>query len=96
MDSTKRFLNLPFIFWALLSMALAVLWVFVGPHTHMPEEPGFRHWMIRWGHATTWVLLALSFLLRAIAPRWTGLANALAVAAGIVYALFIVMAFVAK
>jgi hypothetical protein len=96
MDMSKGFLNLPFWFWALLSLALAVVWLFVGPHTRLPDDASFRYAVIRWGHSATWLLLALSFFLRGLSPGLAGLANALAVAAGLVYALFIVMAFVAK
>jgi hypothetical protein len=92
----KGFLNVPWFFWALLALGLSIVWVFVGPHTRMPDEPGFRFLVIRWGHALTWLLLAVSFLLRGISPGLAGAANLIAVAGGLVYALFIVMTFVAK
>lgn len=96
MESNRGFLNVPWLAWAALSLALAVLWVFVGPHTRMPPDGGLRFLVIRWGHALTWLLLAASFFLRGVAPARAGAANALAVAGGVVYALFIVMTFVAK
>jgi hypothetical protein len=92
----KGFLNLPWFFWAVLALVLAVVWVFVGPHTKMPESVGFRFLVIRWGHALTWLLLALSFFLLGLSPGLSRAANLLAVASGLVYALFIVMTFVFK
>jgi hypothetical protein len=96
MAMNKGFLNLPWHFWALLSLALAVLWVFVGPHQEMPADSSLRFLVIRWGHALTWLLLAIGFFLRGLSPGLAGPANALAVAGGLVYALFILMMFVAK
>lgn len=92
----KGFLSVPWHLWALLSLALSVVWVFVGPHTQMPADSSPRFLVVRWGHALTWLLLAISFFLRGLAPTLGGLANGLAVAGGLVYALFIVMTFVAK
>jgi hypothetical protein len=92
----KGFLNLPWFLWALLSLGLSVLWVFVGPHTQMTADTTPRYFIVRWAHALTWLLLAASFFLRGVSPRFTGIANLLAVAGGLVYAAYILMAFVFK
>lgn len=92
----KGFLNLPWFLWALLALGLSIVWVFLGPHTRMSAEPGFRFLVVKWGHALTWLLLAISFFLRGLSPGLANAANSIAVAGGLVYALFIVMTFVAK
>jgi hypothetical protein len=94
-DLIKGFFNLPWFLWAALASGLAVLWLFVGPHTEMTPSSGVRYLVIRWGHALTWLLLALGFFLRGVSPEWNRAADVLAVAGGLVYALFIVMTFVA-
>jgi hypothetical protein len=92
----KGFLNVPWFFWALCALALSVLWIFVGPHTKLTDTQGLRSLVIRWGHSLTWLLLAVGFFLRGVSPGLTGAANVFAVAGGLVYALFIIMTFVAK
>ncbi len=51
---------------------------------------------IRWGHALTWLLLALNFILRGISPSLNGAASLIALAGGVMYFLFMVMSFVVK
>lgn len=64
-------LNLPWFLWAGLALILAVIWVYVGPHTKLTPTPGFRYFVIRRGHALTWLLLAIRFIMRAIIPPST-------------------------
>lgn len=90
------FLNLPWFLWAGLSLALVVVWVYVGPHTKMPPTPGFRFFMIRWGHASTWVFLAINFFLRGLNPSLNGVANIIALLGGLTYLLFMFMLFAAN
>lgn len=92
----RGFLNQPWFLWAGLAMILSIVWVFVGPHTKIPATPGTRYFVIRWGHALTWILLALSFFLRGINPSLNGTANLIAAASGVVYLLFMVMMFTMK
>ncbi|MBK9923770.1 MAG: hypothetical protein IPP66_00635 [Anaerolineales bacterium] len=92
----KGFLNLPWFLWAVLAIILSIVWVYVGPHTKMPAVPGFRFFIIRWGHALTWLLLAISFFMRGVNPSLNGVANFVALAGGIVYALFMIMIVVVK
>ena len=79
-----------------LALVIAVIFVYVGPHTKILVTPGLRYLVIRWGHALTWILLAVSFFLRGISPSLNGVANLIAAAGGLVYLLFIVMTFVVK
>jgi len=92
----KGFLDVPWFVWAALALLLAIVWIYVGPHTKIPATSGFRYFIIRWGHSLTWVLLAVSFFLRGINPSLNGIANLIAAAGGITYLTFIVMTFVIK
>ena len=89
-------LNLPWFLWAALALALAVLWVFVGPHTKLAPAPTVRYFLLRWGHALTWLFLAISFALRGLSPALNEPANLLAAAGGVMYGLFTVMTFIMK
>ena len=92
----KGFLNIPYIVWSLLALILAIVWIYVGPHAKMAVAPGFRYLVIRWGHALTWLMLAVSFFMRGLSPSLNGVANLIATAAGLAYLLFIMMTFVVK
>ncbi|MCC6299478.1 MAG: hypothetical protein IT314_09270 [Anaerolineales bacterium] len=92
----KGFLSLPWFVWAALALILAIVWIYVGPHTKIPAASGFRYFIIRWGHSLTWLLLAVSFFLRGINPSLNGAANLIAAAGGISYLMFMVMTFVIK
>jgi len=92
----KGFLNLPWFLWSGLALILAIVWVYVGPHTKLTPTPGFRYFIIRWGHALTWLFLAINFLLRGIGPDLNGGASFFALASGVTYLLFMLMTFVVK
>ena len=92
----RGFLNQPWFLWAGLAMILSIVWVFVGPHTKIPAAPGFRYFVLRWGHAWTWTLLAVSFFLRGMNPSLNETANLIAATGGLAYLLFMVMTFVIK
>ena len=92
----KGFLNLPYFAWTALALVVAVIFVYVGPHNKLTVTPDLRYLVIRWAHALTWVLLAISFFLRGVSPSLNGVANLIAAAGGLIYLLFMVMAFVIK
>ncbi len=92
----KGFLNLPWFFWAVVALVFSIIWVYVGPHTKLTPTPGFRYFIIRWGHALTWLLLAISFALRGMGPDLNGGSSFFALAGGVMYLLFILMAFVVR
>ena len=91
----KGFLNLPWFAWAALALIVAVVYSFVWPQKALTME-GFRFFVIRWGHAVTWLLLAINFILRGISPSLNGVANLVALAGAAMYFLFIAMSFVIK
>ncbi|HEX9331885.1 MAG TPA: hypothetical protein VF896_08370 [Anaerolineales bacterium] len=92
----KGFLNLHWFLWATLALVVAVIYSFVWPQQAMTTATGFRFFMLRWGHTLTWILLAINFLLRGFSPSLNGAANLIALTGGLMYLLFIVMAFVVK
>ena len=92
----KGFLNLPWFLWAGIALGVAVIFAFVWPHKDVTITAGFRFFIIRWGHALTWFLLAASFLLRGVGPDLNGVSSFFALAGGVMYLLFIVMTFVVK
>jgi hypothetical protein len=91
----KGFLNLPWFLWAGIALIIAVIYTFVWPHK-TTGIAGFRFFVLRWGHALTWFLLTLNFLLRGIDPSLNGLASLIALAGGLMYLLFMMMTFVVK
>lgn len=92
----KGFLNLPWLVWAGLALIVALVYSFIGIPKSAETAVGLRFFIIRWGHALTWVLLAINFILRGISPNLDGIANLVAGAGGVMYLLFMVMTFVVK
>jgi hypothetical protein len=92
----KGFLNLPWFLWAGIALIIAVIYTFVWPHKAATDTTGFRFFILRWGHALTWILLTINFLLRGIDPNFNGIANLIALAGGLMYLLLMIMTFVLK
>jgi len=93
----KGFISLPWFLWAGLALVIAVIYSFVWPHKAVTEpSAGFRFFILRWGHALTWLLLAINFVLRGIDPSLNGLASLIALVGGLVYLSFLAMMFVSK
>ena len=90
------FLNLPYFAWTAIALVIAGIFVYIWLHKAVTVTTGFRYLVIRWGHALTWVLLAISFLLRGIGPDLNGGSSFFALAGGLVYLLFMMMTFVVK
>lgn len=53
-----------------------------------PHTTGATYLTLRWAHSITWLLLALSFLIRGLAPDLTGLADAIGLTALAAYIAF--------
>ena len=92
----RGFLNLPWFVWAGLALVIAVSYAFVWPQKAAIAATGFRFFMLRWGHTLTWILLSINFLLRGLSPSLNGVANIVALIGGLMYVLFMVMAFVVR
>ncbi len=83
----ERFLGVPRFLWGAGCLIVACLFAFVVPHPR-GEAIGLRHFLLRWGHALIWVLLALFCF--AQGARLGGPTNLLGLAAGLLYAAFLV------
>jgi len=92
----KGFLNLAWSLWAALALVVALIYSFVWPQKAVTVTIGLRFFVLRWGHALTWILLAINFLLRGLSSSLNGAANVIALAGGLMYASFMVMTFIIK
>jgi len=92
----KGFLNIPYFAWTAIALVIAGIFVYIWPHKAVTT--GFRYFIIHWGHALTWLLLAVSFSrsVRGTGPELNGGASLIALAGGVMYLLFMLMAFVVK
>jgi hypothetical protein len=90
------FFNIPWFGWAAVAFVIAVIYTFVWPRMVVTVPSGFRFFILRWGHALTWTLLAFNFLLRGVSPNLNGVATLFALAGGAMYLLFITMAYGVK
>lgn len=77
--------------WALPCAAVAVLYAVVWPASKVTSDTTTPSYLLlRWGHSVTWVLLAISFMVRNSTIRWRSrVANLFAVAALVMYAAFL-------
>lgn len=92
----KGFLDLPWFVWAGLALIIAAVYSFIWLQKTGITVNGFRFFILRWGHAITWMLLAINFLLRGVSSSLNGAADIIALAGGLAYFLFMIMAFVVK
>lgn len=81
-----RFLGVPLYLWGLLCLAIAMIFVFVAPRP-LGDDAVARFLLLRWGHALVWLLLA--FFCFARGANFHGLSNWFGIAAGLLYAAFI-------
>lgn len=92
----EGFFGIPWFVWAAVALAIAVIYTFVWPRNAVAASTGFRFFVLRWGHALTWVLLGINFLLRGVSPNLNGAATLFALAGGAMYLLFLAMTYVVK
>src|ERR1051325_11436884 len=92
----KGFLSLPWFLWAALALLVAIVYAFVWPQNATVTTAGLRFFIVRWGHALTWLLLAINSILRGISPSLNSAANWIALAGGLIYLLFLVRTFMVK
>ena len=90
------FFDIPWFVWAAVALLIAVIYTFVWPRKAASASTGLRFFVLRWGHALTWILLAINFLLRGVSPNLNGVATLFALAGGTMYLLFIAMTSVVK
>ncbi|HEY8600239.1 MAG TPA: hypothetical protein VIL85_17510 [Thermomicrobiales bacterium] len=81
-----RFLGVPLFVWGALCLLIAVIFTLVVPQ-QMNVSTGVRFFLLRWGHALVWLLLALLFFARG--ANLGGPVQLLGLAAGLLYAAFL-------
>jgi hypothetical protein len=93
----RGWLNLPYVVWAFICLAVAVLWAVVWPRERVADVIGLRLFLVRWGHSITWGLLAAMCLLKAggqpAVSGWGNLVGLLAVPA---YLAFLAATFILR
>ena len=77
---TPGLFDVPWFLWSGLAAALAALFAVVQIPRQTPHTVGITHFALRWFHSVTWLLLALSFLLRGLASAPPALASLVGVA----------------
>jgi hypothetical protein len=93
----RGWLNLPYLAWAAICLAVALAWVFVWPAERATSADGLRFFFIRWGHALVWALLGAMCLMKASGvPALVSWSNPVGLAAVPVYLAFLVATFVLR
>jgi hypothetical protein len=80
-------LDLPWALWAGFALTVAVLFAFVAPGSS--GTTGLRFVVLRWFHPLTWLLLALSALIRGFLVGASGPADLVAQLALVTYVVFL-------
>lgn len=68
-------------------LTIAAVFTFLVPQKPLQTATSLRRFLLRWGHALVWVLLASLCFARALG--WPGLGNVLGLGAGLMYAAFL-------
>ncbi len=87
-----RLLGVPWVVWACVCLALALLFAFLWPAEQGRAVGGAAYLVLRWGHALVWLLLSAAALLRATGRSLPQLA----VLAGLLYAAFLLVLLTSK
>lgn len=84
--------QIPMWLWGVLASGVALAFALIVPSAEaVARLEGVTFWVVRWFHSVVWVLLAASFFVRAAhRPEWVPLANLLAMAGGVCYAVYLV------
>ena len=82
------FFGIPYFFWGVTFVLMALIWVFVWPKESGVTD-GWRFIVVRWFHALTWALLAAAaFIATFNVLGGTATAKLLAALALVVYIIF--------
>ncbi|MCU0494203.1 MAG: hypothetical protein MUD01_21645 [Chloroflexaceae bacterium] len=87
----ERVFGLPWPVWGGLALLLALVWCFVWPSDKVSSTTGsMQFFLLRWGHALVWLLLATMCFLKASGTSMlAGWANAVGMLGGLTYAAFL-------
>jgi hypothetical protein len=88
----ERVLGVPFYVWGGLCLVVALVFTVVWPGDRvLPGETGLRYLILRWSHVLVWLLLGVSCFVRGLGGEGgAGMANLIALAAGLTYLVFMV------
>jgi hypothetical protein len=79
---------------AAIALVVTVVFATVGDGVDVPDAVGLRAVVVDGGHTAVWALLTVAFAIAAVRGRWGRVSNGVAVAAGILYAVFLIAVFV--
>lgn len=81
---------------AAVALVVTVVFATVGDGVDVPDAAGLRAVAVDHGHTLVWILLTLAFAIAALRAKWNPASQVIAVAAGVVYALFLIAVFVGR
>ena len=91
---TVGFLGFSWLAWGGLCLVVAAFYAVIWPKPRKPEVARRQRLVLRWAHAGVWFCMATSFFIRTWeGPGSTVLANAVALSALAVYAIFLGVTF---
>ena len=70
------FIGVSWLGWAGVAAVCSALFTVIQIPKQTPHTTGLTHFVLRWAHSITWLLVALSFLIRGLAPNLSPLADA--------------------
>lgn len=91
----RGWLNLPYLAWAAICLAFALVWAIFWPRERAVDAGALRLFLVRWGHSLTWGLLGIMCLMKATGrPPLAGWGNVAGLLALAVYLSFLAASFV--
>jgi hypothetical protein len=88
----ETFLGLGLAYWALPCLMLAGMWSFFWPSYRGQKSSGLPYLLLRWGHALTWLLLALALFVSGTGRFGGGMTGGiLGIGALVIYLAFLYM-----
>ncbi|MBP1467128.1 hypothetical protein EYB53_015550 [Candidatus Chloroploca sp. M-50] len=93
----RGWFNLPFVVWAMMCLAVALLYVFIWPRDRVADAAPLRFFLVRWSHSLAWVLLSAMCLMKATGnATLAGWGNVVGLLALPVYLAFLMASFVLR
>lgn len=84
----------PYAIAAAVALAVTAVFATVGDGVDVADATGLRRLVVDTGHVGVWALLAVAFAIATARARWGRVSNGIAIAAGILYVVFLVAVFV--
>ncbi len=77
---SEGFFGLPWLALAGIALVISALFTVFQVPKQTPNTTGLTHFALQWCHSIAWLLLALSFALRAAGSQWSDVADAVGLA----------------